>query len=411
MAAICIVSGAHLCRNPRVVKEAEALSSAGHEVSVFSPLLLESLAEQDEEILKGAQWSRKVTVDLRSTSANRSSRMLSRVRRRLGTEAVRLAGYETPQALGYGVSRTLRLARRGKFDLYIAHQEVGAWVGYELSREGKRVGADIEDWYSRDLLPQAQYKRPIRLIEKCEAHLLRTSSHVTTTSDALASALSATYGSPKPKVIYNSFPWAERALMGDVKKDRVNQTLPSLHWFSQTIGPGRGLETLCAALPHVTTPVEVHLRGASDSKTEEWLNGLIPADRMHKLYFHELVPNQKLLSRIAEHDIGLALELSTPASRNLTVTNKILQYLLAGIAVAASDTAGQVEVSRSAPGAVRLFKNGSPDELAGTLNRLLAHPAELSDARAAALDAAKNVYCWERQTPLLLESVEAALAS
>jgi glycosyltransferase involved in cell wall biosynthesis len=410
MAAICIVSGAHLCRNPRVVKEAETLSSGGHEVSVFSPLLLEELAEEDGEILKGAEWGRKVTVDLRPRSVNRSSRMLSRGRRRLGTEAVRLIGYETPQALGYGVSRTLRLARGGKFDLYIAHQEVGAWVGYELSREGKRVGADIEDWYSRDLLPEARDKRPLRLIEKCEAHLLRTGRHVTTMSDAMASTLSETYGSPKPKVIYNCFPWAERGRMDNVKKDRVNQALPSLHWLSQTIGPGRGLETLCAALNTVTTPVEVHLRGASDAGTEDWLRGLITTGRGHEVYFHKLVPNHELLSRIAEHDVGLALEPAEPDNKNLTVSNKILHYLLAGLAVVASDTAGQAEISRTAPTAVKLFKNGTPDELAGALNRLLAHPAELAAARAAALEAAKDVYCWERQAPLLLESVAAALA-
>lgn len=411
MAAICIVSGAHLCRNPRVVKEAETLSSVGHDVSVLSPLLSETLAEQDEEILKDAGWGRKVTVDLRPGAANRRTQIVSRARRRLGTEALRLVGYETPQALGYGVSRTLGLARSDKFDLYIAHQEVGAWVGYELSREGKRVGADIEDWYSRDLLPQARDKRPVRLIEKCEAHLLRTGGHVTTTSDAMASTLSATYGSAKPKVIYNCFPWAGRERMDDVRKDRANRSLPSLHWLSQTIGPGRGLETLCAALDTVTTPVEVHLRGSSDGGTEDWLRGLIPAGRGHKLYFHKSAPNRELLSRIAEHDVGLALEPAEPDNKNLTVSNKILHYLLAGIAVVASDTAGQAEISRAAPAAVRLFKNGSPEELAGAINRLLSRPAELSAARAAALDAAKKVYCWERQAPLLLESVETALAS
>lgn len=411
MASICIISGSHLCHNPRVVKEAETLSFGGHDVSMLGPLLSEELAVQDEEILKGAGWERQAVVDLRPTSAGRGARLMLRARRRIGAEAVKRAGYETPQALGYGVSRTLEAARRGKFDLYIGHQEVGAWVCYELSREGKRVGADLEDWYSRDLLPQAQRERPRRLIEKCEGHLLRSARHVTTTSEALASALSASYGAAKPGVIYNSFRWAERAHIDKRLKDRGDNSMPSLHWFSQTIGPGRGLETLCAALDGVTTPVEVHLRGASDAETEAWLGGLFPIRRGHKLYFHRLVSNGELLSRIAEHDIGLALEPATPDNKNLTVSNKILHYLLAGLAVVASDTAGQVEVSEAAPGAVRVFKNGSPRALAEAINRLLCDPVELSAARAAALEAAEGVFCWERQAPRLLESVEAALSA
>jgi len=53
------------------------------------------------------------------------------------------------------------------------------------------------------------------------------------------------------------------------------------------------------------------------------------------------VDGDDLLSRIAEHDIGFAGEMPHCRSRDLTVTNKILQYLLAGLAVVASGTAGQ----------------------------------------------------------------------
>jgi len=59
-----------------------------------------------------------------------------------------------------------------------------------------------------------------------------------------------------------------------------------------------------------------------------------------------------LLSRIAEHDIGFAGEMKHCRSRDLTVTNKILQYLLAGIAVVAgnmADPSGDVDAVPCAP--------------------------------------------------------------
>jgi len=61
---------------------------------------------------------------------------------------------------------------------------------------------------------------------------------------------------------------------------------------------------------------------------------------------------------IAEHDIGFAGETPSIRSRDLTATNKILQYLLAGLAVVASDTAGQRECAGQASDAVFLYPSG-----------------------------------------------------
>ncbi|PON16127.1 hypothetical protein C2W62_20105, partial [Candidatus Entotheonella serta] len=58
---------------------------------------------------------------------------------------------------------------------------------------------------------------------------------------------------------------------------------------------------------------------------------------------HTTLPNRELLSRIAEHDIGLALEQCDCPSRDLTITNKLFQYLLGGLALIATQTQGQAE--------------------------------------------------------------------
>lgn len=409
MANICIITGSHLCRNPRVVKEASALSKAGYKVTVLGPVLSEDLANQDAEILQGAAWKYQATIDLRLDKSNKWKRLSLRLLRRMSAEAVRRLHIELPQALGYGLNRTLAAARQQNYELYIAHLELGSWVSYELAREGRRVGADIEDWYSHDLLSEVQVTRPIKLLQKCESFLLKHGHHLTTTSHAMASVLAETYKASKPNVVYNCFPWADRASMDRQPKDRLDRSLPSLHWVSQTIGLGRGLETLCAALYKVDTPVAVHLRGACTPTTEVWLRNLFPQDRGHVLYLHDLVSSKDLLSRIAEHDIGLALEPNMPDNKNLTVSNKILHYLLAGLAVVATDTAGQAEIAAAAPTAIHLCTNGNAVSLAAQLNLLLKDPVRLANAKAAALAVAKSHFCWEQQVPVLLNSVEMAL--
>ena len=407
MAHIGIVTGAHLCRNPRVVKEATALSEAGHRVTVLGPAVEEGLSALDAALVREGGFEHRVVVDLRPGAPRRARH---RVGRRLAIEAVARLGWERPEALGYGVRATLTAARSLAADLTIGHQEVGAWVVRALMDEGRTVGADIEDWYSEDLLPEARVGRPVGLLKRCEAQLVRHARHVTTTSQALAEALAEAYGGTAPTPIYNAFPWADRTDLDEVRRDREDRSLPSLHWVSQTIGPGRGLEMACEALRYVTRPVEVHLRGHAEEAEIRWLQDLFPDECGHHLFVHGLVPPAELLARIAEHDVGLALEAYDPPSRGLTVTNKILHYLVAGLAVIATDTAGQAEVAALAPGAVRLCRGGDAAGLAQQVNALVDEPGALERAKVAALEAARLRFNWEHQAEALVSSVERALS-
>ena len=109
------------------------------------------------------------------------------------------------------------------------------------------------------------------------------------------------------------------------------------------------------------------------------------------------------------HDIGFAGETPLIRNKDLTVSNKILYYLLAGLAVVASDTAGQREVAVQAPGGVFLYPSGDAPALAARLNALLGSADALSQAKSAALDAAEGTFCWERQEKALLESINRVL--
>jgi glycosyltransferase involved in cell wall biosynthesis len=304
----------------------------------------------------------------------------------------------------------LKVARQTRADLTIVHSEAGLWVGNRLLDEGFRVGVDIEDWFSEDLLPEARTARPIAQLKALESRLARDCTYCLTTSHALAEALAEAYQAPKPTVIYNAFPWAERSQIAHQKQDRCNTNLPSLHWFSQTIGPGRGLETLFQTLSHLTAQVEIHLRGNYPESARQWLEPLVPSEWRDRLFIHPTVPNAELVARIAEHDIGLALERTDIPSRNLTVTNKLFQYLQAGLAVIATDTVGQQEILSQQPASSRLIPNNDPVALAQALKDLLCDSEKLTAAKAASLQAAKEQFCWEKQAEILLQAAELALA-
>ena len=129
------------------------------------------------------------------------------------------------------------------------------------------------------------------------------------------------------------------------------------------------------------------------------------------MYIHETVANTELLSRIAEHDIGLALEVPYCLNKKHTISNKLFQYLQAGLAVIATDTPGQREILSQYPNIGSLIPSENPQVLAIAIEDLLINPQKLTQTKTAALDVAQNHLCWEKQTQRLRSLIEKSLES
>jgi len=405
MKHICILTQSHLCRNPRVVKEANALHRAGYKVTILTTFTHEAQRLEDLTLIDEGIELRGVE-NIIPGQAGKLHSMKTRMVRRIASEMISRLKWENVESLGYGFHRNLRAAVAQKADLYTCHQEMATAIGCKLLKKGFRVAFDLEDWYSHDLLPSANRYRPLKLLSSYEKYALNHSPLVYTTSGSMAKGMQEFYGGKQAEVLYNVFPWAERDWLDGKHLDRPDRDKPSIHWYSQTVGPGRGLEFLVSALNKVKIPVDLHLRGNCRPDYENKLRSILPAGKGHGLFIHPLVPHKELLSRIAEHDIGLALEEYTPDSRNLTITNKILQYLLAGLPVIASDTAGQQEVARLAPESVFLFGNKDENELAHNITLLLEDRDKLERSRKMALEYAKQTFSWEVQEKKLTGWIE-----
>ena len=181
-------------------------------------------------------------------------------------------------------------------------------------------------------------------------------------------------------------------------------------WFSQTLGPGRGIEEFLAAWRATSQPSRVLLVGEAAPAYVAELLGALPAERRDRLTVQGLVAPDALPALLAQQDVGLALEPTSPRNKDLTISNKILQYLNAGLAVVATPTAGQSEVLARVPGAGVLLPAEAPEATTRMLDDLLRDRAALELRQQAARRGAEEFFCWEREAPRLLARVEAALA-
>jgi len=398
---ICIVSAGHLWKAPRIVKEADTLTLAGFEVCVVSPILTEADQAQDEMLLQGRSWIKIAAPNLLAPDRSGLARQSYRFVRRASALGVQHLGLPLASSLGYGIGETIQVAAGLNADLYSCHNEIGLVAFQRLSAMGKRCVVDFEDWYSRDLSAAAQSTRPISLLIKLERLALQKAAFTVATSNVMADALVAANGGARPLVVYNAFDPDDAG--PTAATDRRSSSRPSLHWYSQTVGPGRGLETLFDALNLVREDFELHIRGAISPPYQASLVLRLTPHARQRVFFRQPVSPAELPSRIADHDIGLALEERSPASRDLTITNKVFQYLQAGCAVVASRTAGQTEAAGLSPEAVFLTTL-EPNALAQALTGLIGSPERLAAAQTAARQAAIQWASWKHISPGMVKA-------
>lgn len=411
MKRICIVSDLHLSSNPRVWKEANTLAAAGYEVTILTMWTSAAKRENDKTFLRHPALLYKAGLNLIPGEIASWRRFYYRVRARLEREAHRLFRTNSPWTLGYAPGLMTVKAMNEQADLYIAHTEYGIVIGNRLLEKGRRVAFDIEDWYSRDYLVPW---RPVALLESAEQKALTRGVYVTCPSLAMSAAMKAAYkGALAARVIYNGFPLAEspstiRPAAAGAQTSTGNPsgpTAPTLIWFSQTIGPGRGLETLFEALKLTSRPLEVHLVGECVTGYESELETTFPREKGHRLIVHPPVRHTDLPELISQHRIGLAVEQREPESRNKTITNKILQYLQAGVQVLATATDGQQEVAAHFTGSVKLVPPDDPAAWAAGLESLLQSDPD----REATRRTFEKLFSWEAQEKKLLDLVAQAL--
>jgi glycosyltransferase involved in cell wall biosynthesis len=399
---IALLTLQHFANAPRAQKESAALASAGAEVTVFGSWWSSEKANEDLQL---AEQLGVTYVPLISLFAPKSKTFIPRLRARLAKSAYSSFGMVLPEAYGITARRMLIAIRKLRPDLTMVHCEPGLWAGCRLLDEGFRVGIDFEDWFSEDLLPKDRVGRPVEALARAEMRLLREGCVRFATTTAMGTALAEWAGIETPPVtIPNCFPWSQAPRVEDPRRDQRDPHAVSLYWFSQTIGPGRGLETLADALTKLRGNWQLHLRG-NVSRHRAWFEETFPQEIRGRVILHEGVSNADLAACSSGHDIGLALETLYCKSRDLTATNKIFEYLRCGLAVIATSTKGQLEVMSQCPEAGWVIPPEDSDALAKVLQDCIDNEDQIRTVKSAARKAASDVWAWERYVPILFDAV------
>ncbi len=398
--SVCLVSPGHLGSNPRLVKEAEALAEAGHRVHVIYGETHAGTLKRDEAVLSGAGWTSQAV----SLFNNRWRPLAWKAGQRFSTLLFK-RGFRT-LSLACHASHPLfpglrRAVLNYKADLYLGHCLPALPIVVAAARRHRaRCGFDAEDFHSGENAEEGHGAVSNAIARLLESHFLPECNHLTAASPLIAKAYEATYG-VAPTTILNVFPLREGV------EPQPAPSLSSFYWFSQTVGPGRGLEAFLEILRLLDCPVRIDLRGhVSDGYRKsleafvagsEVVLGLLPPDAPATMVGHA-----------AGYTAGLALEQRDPVNRDLCLTNKAFTFLLAGTPVIFSRTRAQEALAGELGNAALMIDLDDPPATAKALKSLIENPELHRRACEAAHDLGKTRYNWDYEKHLLLNLIEAA---
>lgn len=405
---ICLLTSAHLSYNPRLLKEADALAEAGHRVRVVSLDLEPLKREWDRRLMATRTWEH---MPLHVT---RPRWLIAGTRQKVLERHPRLwRGACEDLAFSRYLPLLTKLASSRPADLFIAHTLQALPAAHRAARaQGAKLGFDAEDFHRGELpdVPETALTRT--LVARIERKYIPLCDYVSAASAGISRAYAERLQIAPPRVILNAFPLIQRSgttPASELAQERRAEGL-SLYWYSQVIGAGRGLPDAVNALALLRGNAHLHLRGIWADGFRSELMGLaqrLGVDR--RIHVLPSVPPEQLVERSAQHDVGLAGEMGHTENGKLAVSNKLLTYLLAGVAVAASDVPAQREILAASPEAGFLYPPGAPRTLAAGLQVWLDNPVALERAKDASRRLGESRFCWELEKEKLLDGINELL--
>jgi glycosyltransferase involved in cell wall biosynthesis len=395
---VVLVSSGQPSLNPRLVKEADALTAAGYEVTVLYAYWNNWGTTFDNDLLPTKKWT-SVRVGGHPTEA-RFTYLLSRCIHKAAKAGMKLFGpamfaEAAITRSGYFLSRT---AKKYRADIYIGHN-LGALSAVVVAAKSnsKPCGFDAEDFHRNEV---SDHKTDSDVILKTflEDKYIPKINYLTTSSPLISEEYKRLY-TQKPEIILNVFP------KGGYIEPVADTGVIKIFWFSQTIGHSRGIEEIVEAVKlsgqHLFA---LHLLGQCTAGFKKKLLAMGVA-----IQFHSPIPPGELISFARQFDIGIAAESKVPFNRDICLTNKIFTYMQAGLAIAASDTNAQSALLNANPLIGKIYQQNDIKSLAELLLFYHQSRVRLMESKKAALNLAESKFNWNIESRKFLAVVQKAL--
>jgi glycosyltransferase involved in cell wall biosynthesis len=212
-------------------------------------------------------------------------------------------------------------------------------------------------------------------------------------SNAAAQYFSDTYNISKPVVITNC-PYRENSKILVHKKNEEFEVI-----YQGLMIKGRGYEEFVQSAKYLNDKIKLVLRGYGS--IEYALKKIITDNNLNnKVRFDGPVEIKDIVQKASESNLGVVLTQPVNINFKYTVSNKIFEYIQAGLPVLMSDIPEHRFLNKEFNFGI-IVTDFSPENIAKTINEIAADQDKYNLLRKNANEAAK-LLCWENESRKLI---------
>ncbi len=398
---ILIVTTGQPAANPRVQKEYSALVNSGYRVKVMYAYSADWSYKIDEATFRAGKLRRHDF--LLAGGSPYDHRFVWNFSRMMFRFFIRIDGFIPiaffkEMSMARAAMPLLIRAPRFKADIYIAHYLGALPAAIKAARKhNAKLVFDAEDFHRGEA---PYFSRQIKQVTETENRLFPYLHWLTTASPLISDAYGKLFPGLKVTTINNVFSKKNLQTLPSQNVDQLN-----IFWFSQIIGPNRGLEVIIKAL-NLVHKKNIHFHMLGNVKNPDYVKGLLSLARdPGKIHFIPPVDPSGIFEVASQFDIGMAAEIPYCENRDICLTNKIFTYLMSGNCILASDTRAQKEFLDQYPGIGMIYTHNDEHSLAEKIEELYDKRELLLSCRRKALDLAESSMNWEKESSALLNVV------
>jgi glycosyltransferase involved in cell wall biosynthesis len=177
-------------------------------------------------------------------------------------------------------------------------------------------------------------------------------------------------------------------------------------WFSQVVGLDRGLQDIIKAINEVKIgSIKLDIIGSVDEHTKYTLLSL-NKNPLHEINFILPLSPTALDSILVNYEIGIASETSPNYNREICLTNKIFQYITAGLAILASNTHAQANLMEETPGIGFVYPRNNHLAINKILCNWITNKELLRENQNNAKSISTVKYNWQVEQMKFLDTLE-----
>jgi len=404
MTKVSMIVWNEFLNDARVMKEAQTLQRAGYQVRVFAlhtPGVTQQQAVLDDgiEVVRVARsplWKLRKKNLQPAVKVGGESQQSAPVKPSLKLLVLR--------AVSRGWTHLALLFKMLEYRATVVHSHdvntlPTAWLAAKLSR-ARLVYDAHEISTSRE-----GYKSLRKVVGFVEKQLMPSANGTITTTDARAKYFARAYGVERPLVLQN-----RPRLIESPPSNRIREELGLVEpWpivlYQGGLQQGRGLEKLVRTAQHVPDCYFVLIGGGR--LTQPLTQLAQELNLQHKVHFIPTVALAELPSYTASADVGVQPIENTCLNHYTTDSNKLFEYVIAGLPVIATDFPEIRRIVRSNDIGLLVPANNE-QALSRTIIQLLEDPALRARFASNARKTAQNLN-WESQEKCLVDLYERVL--